>query len=143
MNWRNEQVAPEQHECRNVAAHEGSPTMAQVSPIERLHVGAWIVENRNVNLQSPKQVRQMAPVDCVQRHFALLHRDHDGMVDGFADSGVAYVSFSSPVRWVHAALVFPRHSGELSSSESIPSASGSGFEGGFLMHPSTKSSFLA
>src|SRR5262249_35320063 len=37
--------------------------------------------------------RDIAPIVCVQNQYNLVHREHDAMIDGLAEAGVAFVPF--------------------------------------------------
>jgi pyridoxine 4-dehydrogenase len=47
----------------------------------------------NVTAAQVEEGRRIAPVVCVQNHYNLAHRDDDGLIDGLAAAGIAYVPF--------------------------------------------------
>jgi pyridoxine 4-dehydrogenase len=47
----------------------------------------------NVTSAQVEEGRRIAPVVCVQNHYNLAHRDDDGLIDGLAAEGIAYVPF--------------------------------------------------
>ena len=47
----------------------------------------------NVTAAQVEEGRRIAPVVCVQNHYNLAHREDDGLIDGLAAAGIAYVPF--------------------------------------------------
>jgi aryl-alcohol dehydrogenase-like predicted oxidoreductase len=73
---------------------EGS-IAAQVETLARLQQQGLV---RNIGLSNVTEAqveegRAIAKIVCVQNHYNLAHREDDGMIDGLAEAGIAYVPF--------------------------------------------------